>query len=185
MAGAVVSALDATGGSHTNYWSVATHHSLFFAPSTIAAAAALVYWAPKLWGHSLSEGLSRLQALALTVGSLVTFLPMFVLGAQDMGVGVGSYDAGDNWAAANLVSALGAALLVFGVLVLVLNLLTSVVAGRGAAASADPWGGRTLEWSTSSPPPPYNFDTLPEVRSDSPLVDLGPHPDNPDNHPEP
>ncbi len=193
MAGAVVSALDATGGSHTNYWSVATHHSLFFAPATIAAAAALVYWAPKLWGHSLSEGLSRFQALAITVGSIVTFLPMFVLGAQDMGVGIGSYDAGDDWTLANLASALGAALLVFGVLVLILNLLSSVVAGRGAVASADPWGGRTLEWSTTSPPPPYNFDTLPEVRSDSPIVDLGPHPDNPAkpinpvnsaNHPE-
>ena len=82
------------------------------------------------------------------------------------------------------LSALGAALLVAGVLVLILNLLSSVVAGRGEAASADPWGGRTLEWSTSSPPPPYNFDTLPEVRSDSPLVDLGPS-SVPDTHPEP
>jgi cytochrome c oxidase subunit 1 len=181
MAGAVVSALDATGASHTNYWSIATHHTLFFGPATIAAAAALVYWAPKLWGHSLSENLSRFQALALTVGSFVTFLPMFVLGAQDMGMGVGSYDAGDGWTAANLVSTLGAALLVFGVLLLVVNLLSSVVAGRGEVATADPWGGRTLEWSTPSPPPPYNFDTLPEVRSDSPLVDLGP---TSDPHPE-
>jgi heme/copper-type cytochrome/quinol oxidase subunit 1 len=60
-----------------------------------------------------------------------------------------------------------------------LNLLSSVLARRGDPAGADPWGGRTLEWSTSSPPPPYNFDTLPEVRSDSPLVDLGPQSENP------
>ena len=99
---------------------------------------------------------------------------MFVLGIQDMGTDVGTYDADAGWTAANLASALGTALLVFGLLLLVLNLLSSVVAKRGDPIGADPWGGRTLEWATSSPPPPYNFDTLPEVRSDSPLVDLGP-----------
>ena len=62
--------------------------------------------------------------------------------------------------------------MVLGVLLLILNLLVSVVAGRGEAAGSDPWGGHTLEWSTTSPPPADNFRVLPEVRSETPLLDL-------------
>ena len=59
-----------------------------------------------------------------------------------------------------------------GLLVLVLDLVGSVLARRGRTAGADPWGGQTLEWATTSPPPLHNFDALPEIRSDTPLRDL-------------
>ena len=58
------------------------------------------------------------------------------------------------------------------VLLLLLNVGVSVVARRGREATDDPWGGETLEWATTSPPPPHNFDFLPEVRSERPLADL-------------
>jgi len=171
LAGEAVAGIDAGGRSHTNYWGIATQHTLFFGAALTGAVAALYFWAPKLWGRHLSEKIGRLQFLTLVGGMFLTFLPMFVLGIQDMRAHTPSYSDGDL-APANLVASLGGAILVLGVLLLILNLLVSVVAGKGQAAASDPWGGHTLEWSTTSPPPADNFRVLPEVRSETPLLDL-------------
>jgi heme/copper-type cytochrome/quinol oxidase subunit 1 len=179
LAGELVAGLDAGGRSHRNYWGVATQHSLFFGAALVGAVAALYFWAPKLWGRHLSEKLGRLQFLALVGGLLLTVLPMFVLGLQDMGAHTSSYVTDSDWGPANLVASVGGVLVVLGVVLLLLNLLVSVVAGRGAAAGSDPWGGHTLEWSTTSPPPADNFRVLPEVRSETPLLDLA----QPENQP--
>ncbi|MEA2828448.1 MAG: cytochrome c oxidase subunit [Actinomycetota bacterium] len=172
LAGELVAGLDAGGRSHRNYWGIATQHSLFFGAALVGAVAALYFWAPKLWGRHLSEKLGKLQFLALTGGLLLTALPMFVLGIQDMGAHTSSYVTDSDWGPANLVASVGGAIVVLGVLLLILNLLVSVVAGKGEAAGSDPWGGHTLEWSTTSPPPADNFRVLPEVRSETPLLDL-------------
>jgi cytochrome c oxidase subunit I len=174
LAGELVLGLDSGGRSHRNHWGVATHHTLFFGAALAGAVAALYYWAPKLWGRHLSEGLGRLQFLALVGGMHLTFLPMFVLGIQDMGAHTPGYVADADWGPANLVATFGAAVILLGVVLLLLNLLISAVAGGGRAAEPDPWGGHTLEWSTTSPPPADNFRTLPEVRSETPLLDLAP-----------
>ncbi|HVF12964.1 MAG TPA: cbb3-type cytochrome c oxidase subunit I, partial [Acidimicrobiales bacterium] len=171
LAGELVAGLDSGGHSHRNYWGVATQHALFFGAATVGAVAAIYYWAPKLWGRHLSEGIGRLQFLALVGGLHLTVLAMFVLGIQDMAAHTSVYDDGEL-APANLVASVGGAVVVVGVLLLILNLLVSVVAGRGREATSDPWGGNTLEWSTTSPPPADNFRVLPEVRSETPLLDL-------------
>jgi cytochrome c oxidase subunit 1 len=172
LAGELVAGVDAGGRTHGNYWGVATQHSLFFGAALVGAVAALYFWAPKLWGRHLSEKLGRLQFLALVGGLFLTVLPMFVLGLQDMGAHTSSYVTDSEWGPANLVASAGGGLVVLGVLLLVLNLLVSVVAGKGQAAGSDPWGGHTLEWITTSPPPADNFRVLPEVRSETPLLDL-------------
>ncbi len=105
-------------------------------------------------------------------GTLLTVAGMLLLGLQDMLVHTSTYDSGDEWALGNLAVSAGAAIVGLGLLVLVLDLLTSVVARRGQPAGADPWDGQTLEWATTSPPPAHNFDALPEIRSASPLLDL-------------
>ncbi len=174
LAGELIAGLDAGGRSHRNYWGVATQHTLFFGAALSGAVAAIYYWAPKLWGRHLSEGLGRIQWLALVGGMHLTFLAMFVLGIQDMGAHTASYVTDGNWAPANLIASIGGVIIVFGVLLLILNLLVSVLAGRGQAAGSDPWGGHTLEWTTTSPPPADNFRVLPEVRSETPLLDLAP-----------
>ena len=171
LAGALVAGLDAGGRSHRNYWGIATQHTLFFGVATVGAVAALYFWAPKLWGRHLSERIGRLQFLALVGGMYLAFLPMFVLGIQDLGAHTSSY-SDDSFGPANLVSAVGTGIVILGVLLLVLNVLVSVVAGRGQAATSDPWDGHTLEWATTSPPPADNFRVLPEVRSETPLLDL-------------
>ena len=178
LAGALVAGLDAGGRTHRNYWGVATQHSLFFGAALVGAVAALYFWAPKLWGRHLSEKLGKLQFLALVGGLLLSVLPMFVLGIQDMGAHTSSYVTDSDWGPANLVASIGGAIVILGVLLLILNLLVSVVASRGEAAGSDPWGGHTLEWTTTSPPPADNFRVLPEVRSETPLLDLAP----PENH---
>ena len=172
LATSAVSAADATGDLHGNYWHVGQQHLMFFAPATIAFAAALHFWGPKWWGRHLSAGLGKLEVLLITGGSLLAFLPALVLGLQDMPVHTSTYSSGDGWGALSLIMGVGGAALVLGVLVLVLNLLFSVAFKRGKPAIADPWEGHTLEWAAPSPPPRHNFDRVPEVRSATPMLDL-------------
>jgi heme/copper-type cytochrome/quinol oxidase subunit 1 len=172
LAASVVSALDAGRDAHVTYWQVGQQHALFFGASTIGAVAALSFWAPKLWGRRLSDALGKLELLAIVGGTLLMVLGMLLLGVQDMLVHTSTFDDNDEWALANLVASAGGAIVGLGLIVLLLDLLGSVVAGRGKTAGADPWGGQTLEWATTSPPPPHNFDALPEIRSDAPLLDL-------------
>ena len=172
LAGGAVAALTVGTTSHRNYWQVATQHTLFFGAGTLGVVAALTYWGPKLWGRHLSDKGGRLAAVLLAGGMHLTFVPMFVLGFQDMRVHRFTYDSADGFGPANLVATVGAVVTVLGVLVFVVDLLVSVVARKGRRAEDDPWQGHTLEWATSSPPPSHNFDRLPEVRSEAPLLDL-------------
>lgn len=172
LAASVVSAIDAGGGSHGNYWQVGQQHALYFGAATIGAVAALSFWGPKIWGRRLSDGLGKLEVLAVVGGTLLSVAGMLLLGVQDMATHTSTFDSGDDWAIGNLAVSAGAAIVGIGLVVLVLDLVANVLAGRGRAAGADPWGGQTLEWATTSPPPPHNFDALPEIRSAAPLLDL-------------
>jgi cytochrome c oxidase subunit 1 len=172
LAAGAVSAIDASGNLHGNYWQVGQQHLLFFAPATLGIAAAVHYWAPKLWGRSLSSRIGMLEVLLIGGGAHLSFLPALVLGLQDMPFHTSTYDSGDGWEWANVVMSLGSAVLVLGVLLFVLNLLASVVLRRGRRAEQDPWGGHTLEWTAPTPLPLHNFDRLPEVRSATPALDL-------------
>ena len=78
----------------------------------------------------------------------------------------------DSLTAANTVATIGGYATGLGLIVFVADLILSVIAGKGPAADGDPWSGHTLEWATSSPPPSYNFDSLPEIRSEVPMLDL-------------
>jgi cytochrome c oxidase subunit 1 len=88
-----------------------------------------------------------------------------------------TYDAGRGWELWNLLSTIGAAVQALGILCFVWNIIHS--AWKGKKAGDDPWDAWTLEWATTSPPPEYNFEKLPEVRSRRPLWDLK-HPTDPD-----
>jgi heme/copper-type cytochrome/quinol oxidase subunit 1 len=168
---AVMEALATGKAGHASQWWVGAWHQLLVGVATFGIVCALYYWAPKLWGRHLNAGVGGLQLLAVVGGVDLAFVPLLVVGAQGMHRRAAVYST-ESWGPANLVSTIGAYLLAAGVLLLVLNVVVSVVLRRGRPATDDPWEGDTLEWATTSPPPPHNFDVLPDVRSARPLHDL-------------
>lgn len=172
LLGAAVLAVRAGTGTHRTYWAVATQHTLYFGTATFVFVAAIHYWAPKLWGRHLATGLGRLQFVLLLVGTQVAFLPMYVLGLQHMHIHLATYPADKSWEPANVAATVGAAIVGLAVLVLIVNVVVSIVLRHGREAGANPWDGHTLEWATTSPPPLHNFHAVPEVKSESPVLDL-------------
>jgi cytochrome c oxidase subunit I len=144
---------------------------LVIGAATAAGIAGLHYWAPKMWGRMGQDMLGKLAALLAIFGSIVGGLALCVNAFQARFDGL--RDASD---ALNGVAAAGIGLLVVAVLVTIVSLL-----GRGGTAADDPWAGQTLEWVTTSPPPPANFaEQLAVVASAEPLLDPteGPKEDN-------
>jgi heme/copper-type cytochrome/quinol oxidase subunit 1 len=130
----------------------------------LGGIASLYFWGPKMWGHLGNEGLGKLLGLAAFAGAVLAGLPQCVLGFANRWDGLA--DAAD---ALNVIAALGYAVVAIAVLVAVIDIFSMT---RGADAGNDPWGGQTLEWSTTSPPPTGNFAELPTVASAEPLLDL-------------
>jgi cytochrome c oxidase subunit 1 len=105
------------------------------------------------------------------VGTNMTFFPMFLLGQDGMPRRVSRYPTHPGWGTLNLIETIGAGIIALGVLIFLVNVAVSL--RRRVLAGDDPWEGHTLEWATSSPPPPLNFERpLPPIRSYAPLLDL-------------
>jgi heme/copper-type cytochrome/quinol oxidase subunit 1 len=132
--------------------------------------AALYYWLPKMTGRTAGESLARLSLLLILVGVHLTFIPMVLAGLEGQPVDVYKYFDTGNLDLLNLLSGIGALVLAFGVLSSLVNL--ALAASRGTPAGPDPWRGDSLEWLASSPPPPHNFDVVPDVRSAEPMRDI-------------
>jgi heme/copper-type cytochrome/quinol oxidase subunit 1 len=138
------------------------------------------YWFPKITGRLMSERLGRWNFWLFFVGFNVAFWPMHHLGTQGMPRRVYTYAAETGWGALNLVSTLGALMVAASVLLFIVNALRSY--RRGEPALANPWGAGTLEWASASPPPSYNFDKAPIVRSHDPLWESAPVPESEATH---
>src|SRR5262244_293659 len=160
-----------------SYFVVAHFHFVLIGGLLFAIFAAIYYWFPKATGKMLSERLGQWHFLLLVIGFHLTFDPQHIAGILGMPRRIYTYVPGRGWEIYNMISSIGALFQVAGVGCLVANVLWSL--RRGAPAGDDPWDAWTLEWSTTSPPPEYNFETLPEVRSRRPLWDLK-HPEDPD-----
>jgi heme/copper-type cytochrome/quinol oxidase subunit 1 len=132
--------------------------------------AALHYWFPKLSGRILGEGLGKIALVLMLVGIHLYALPMFLAGLEGQPVDVFKYYEDTGVDGYNLIASIGAFVLVIGILVELANAAYSY--GNGLRASHDPWAGSTLEWFALSPPPPHNFDAVPDVRSTEPLRDI-------------
>jgi cytochrome c oxidase subunit 1 len=146
---------------HDSYFVVAHLHYVLIGGSLFALLAGITYWFPKITGRLLSEHWNRVVFWVLFVGFNTTFFPMHFLGLQGMPRRVYTYSPEMAWQAGNLVSTIGAFILAVAVLLFMIGVAWGV--RRGAPAGNDPWDGRTLEWSITSPPPVYNFRVLPTV----------------------
>ena len=162
------------GGS---YFVVAHFHYVIVGAILFCAFAAFYYWFPKVTGRMLSESLGKLHFWLLVIGFHLTFDTMHVPGLLGMPRRIYTYEAGRGWEGWNAVVTVGAAIQAVAIGIFVINLVRA--AFKGPKAGNDPWDAWTLEWSTTSPPPEYNFATLPVVRSRRPLWDLK-HPEDPD-----
>ncbi len=152
-----------------SYFVVAHFHYVLFGGSVFPIFGAIYYWVPKMWGRMMDERLGKLSFWLMFAGFNLTFFPMHVLGLLGMPRRIYTYHAGLGWDTWNLLATVGSFVLSLGILVTMVNFVKSV--RGGAVAGPDPWDGDTLEWATSSPPPPYNFVEIPTVRSAEPLWD--------------
>jgi cytochrome c oxidase subunit 1/cytochrome c oxidase subunit I+III len=160
-----------------SYFLVAHFHFVFVGLIVFAILGALHYWFPKMSGRMLSERLGKWTFWLMTIGFNLTFIVQHFLGLAGMPRRVFTYADLPGWAWMNLLSTVGAFVMAVASLLLVWNVFASLLQGR--RAGENPWSAWTLEWATSSPPPPENFLALPPIHSRRPLWDVA-HPDRPD-----
>jgi cytochrome c oxidase subunit I len=160
-----------------SYFVIAHFHYVIVGGILFALFGAFYYWFPKMSGKAYSETLGKLHFWLFLIGFHLTFDFMHIPGLLGMPRRIYTYEPGRGWDTWNLIVTIGVFFQAAGILVFLGNLLWSYF--RGEAAGSDPWDAWTLEWSTNSPPPEYNFSTIPAVQSRRPLWDLK-HPDDPD-----
>jgi cytochrome c oxidase subunit 1/cytochrome c oxidase subunit I+III len=149
------------------YFIVAHIHYVLIGINVFPVAGAIYYWFPKMSGRLLDERLGRWNFWLMFLGFNLGFFPMHIAGLSGMPRRVYTYGAGLGWDWPNLISSAGSFLFAIGVLLLLINVWISL--RRGQPAGDNPWDAPTLEWSTPSPPPAFNFVTLPSVASRHPL----------------
>ena len=162
---------------HNSYFVVAHFHYVIVGAILFMIFSGFYYWYPKATGRLLDERLGKLHFWLFFIGFHVTFDVMHIPGILGMPRQIYTYEADRGWGTWNLVVTIGAFIQALAIILFVANLLISYF--RGKTAGPDPWDAWTLEWSTPSPPPAYNFAVEPAVSSARPLWDLK-HPQDPD-----
>ncbi len=157
--------------ANDTYFVVAHFHYTLFAGSIFGFFAGVYHWFPKLTGSLLRERLGKIQWGLMVIGTNMTFFPMFIVGAEGMPRRISRYPQHPAWGTLNLIESIGSVVIAVGVLVFLANVWVSL--RRREPSGHDPWQGHSLEWWTSSPPPPLNFEVpLPPIISYAPLLDL-------------
>jgi cytochrome c oxidase subunit I len=160
-----------------SYFVVAHFHYVIVGGILFTLFGAFYYWFPKMSGRMYSETFAKWHFWLFLIGFHLTFDFMHIPGILGMPRRVYTYEPGRGWEIWNLIVSIGVIFQIAGVIVFVFNLLWSLV--KGESAGSDPWDAWTLEWSTTSPPPEYNFARIPVVSSRRPLWDIK-HPEDPD-----
>lgn len=151
---------------HNSLFLVAHFHSTAVGGVLFGIFAGLTYWFPKMTGIRLNERIGRYSVIAWVVGFFVSFTPLYILGLMGATRRLDRYDASTGWQPFFIMSLIGGLIIALGVALQVAQIIASYMQKhRLADTTGDPWDARTLEWSTNSPPPSYNFAVIPEVNS--------------------
>ena len=167
LTGVMLAAVPLDMQVHDTFFVVAHFHYVLIGGSVFPLLGALHYWFPKITGRMLSERLGVAALALFFVGFNLTFFPQHLLGLMGMPRRVYTYPAEMGWGGLNLLVSIGAGVMTIGLLIYFYNVIVSLRAG--AAAPENPWQASTLEWATTSPPPPYNFLPSPTVSGREPL----------------
>ncbi|MEJ7809632.1 MAG: cytochrome c oxidase subunit I [Gemmatimonadaceae bacterium] len=153
-----------------SYFIVAHFHYVLFGGSMMGLFAGTYYYYPKIIGRLMNETLGKWHFWLTFIGMNLTFFPMHSVGLHGMSRRIYQYDANQGFELENrIISMIGYPILALGMLIFFINLIRSRT--RGARAGNDPWGAPTIEWTIPSPPPEYNYATIPTITSRYPLWD--------------
>jgi cytochrome c oxidase subunit I+III len=169
LSGITLAAIPFDQQVHDSYYVIAHFHFVIFGAAVFPILGGMYFWFPKVTGRLYHEGIGKVSFWLTFLGTFITFFPMHIVGILGMPRRNYTYPAGLGWTAYNLTETIGAYILAAGLVLIVANLAVSLF--RGPVAGNDPWEGDTLEWSTTSPPPPYNYPVIPTVSSPYPMWD--------------
>ena len=173
LSGVIIAAVPLDLQLHDTYFIVAHFHYVLIGGAVFPLLGAITYWFPKITGRMMGDGLGKVSFWMIFLGFQLAFFPMHFAGIQGMPRRVYTYPAGMGLELPNLLSSIGSAVVATAVLLFVINMVKSVLAGE--RAEPNPWGAASLEWATPSPPRPYNFPHIPIAESRAPLWDAGEH----------
>jgi len=151
---------------HNSLFLVAHFHNVIIGGVLFGAFAGYTYWFPKAFGFKLHEGLGKAAFWCWLIGFYVAFMPLYVLGLMGMTRRMQHYDV-PAWHPWLLAAAAGAAIILLGIIFQIAQLVVSIRNRESLRdETGDPWNGRSLEWATPSPPPAFNFATLPNIEGE-------------------
>lgn len=163
LTGLMLGALSVNVYLHDTYFIVGHFHYVMFGGTGFAFFAGLHYWFPKMFGKLYSKATATVAWLIIFIGFNILYFPMLVLGVQ--GMPRRYYDYLPQFHVGQMISTIGSWILISGLILMFFNLIHAM--RKGEKAGSDPWGGKTLEWTISSPPPAENFEEIPEIRGGS------------------
>jgi cytochrome o ubiquinol oxidase subunit 1 len=166
MAGVLMASPPADFQVHNSLFLIAHFHTMIVGVALFGIFAGTTYWFPKIFGFTLDERLGKLSFWFWLIGFFVAFIPLYLLGLMGATRRLDHYATSTGWQPLYITAAIGLLIIICGIVVQVYQLVLSIKRSKqNLDTTGDPWNARTLEWSTSSPPPFYNFAVIPTVRS--------------------